>query len=259
MEQIGEITNKVIPDGNCQTELTYKIDQVDRLNNAIGTLTGYNCEKCKNRGYINIRQDGYIFTQECECMKVRRTLKLMRESGIIESLNKYNFENYKINEEWQQKMFDLANDFIVSKDNWFYLGGQVGCGKTHICTSIVGELLKKGIPVKYIIWNEEATKIKQNILEGKEYNALMEELKRIEVLYIDDLFKTQPTKADIDIAFKIINYRYLNNLKTIISCEKNIEQLCELDEAVASRIVEKAGKFYLYIQPDIEKNMRFKN
>lgn len=239
-------------------EQSFKIDAVERQNQYKGDLQDYNCDKCNNRGFISIRKDGYVFSKECECMKIRRALALMRKSGIIESLNKYNFENFKVKEEWQQKMFDLANDFIYSKDNWFYIAGQSGCGKTHICTSIVGELLKKNITVKYITWNDEVTKIKQSINEGKEYNSLMEELKRVEVLYIDDLFKAPPTKADLEILFKILNYRYLNNLKTIISSEKSIEYLCELDEAVAGRIYEKASRFYLFIQKDKNKNMRFK-
>lgn len=248
----------MLANGTFHLEQCCKIDAVDRQNKLIGNLTEYNCDKCKNRGFISVRKEGYVFSVECECMKIRRTLALMRQSGIIESLNKYNFENFKINEEWQQKMFDLANDFIYDKESWFFIAGQSGCGKTHICTSIVGELLQKGIAVKYITWNDEVTKIKQSITEGKEYNGLMEELKRVEVLYIDDLFKAPPTKADWEIIFKILNYRYLNNLRTIISSEKNIEFICETDEAVAGRIFEKAGKYYLFIKQDKNKNMRFK-
>ena len=73
----------------------------------------------------------------------------------------------------------------------------------------------------------------------------MKPWKTVEVLYIDDLFKTEqgrnPTTADVNIAFEILNYRYRNpELITIISSERTIQDIVKIDEAVGSRIFEKS-------------------
>ena len=41
-----------------------------------------------------------------------------------------------------------------------FIGGQVGAGKTHLCTAMVGEFLKRGISAKYMLWRDDALKLK---------------------------------------------------------------------------------------------------
>ena len=70
------------------------------------------------------------------------------------------------------------------------------------------------------------------------YSRLLTPFKTVPVLYIDDLFKTEagklPTTADVNIAFEIINHRYINpDYITVISTEKTMDELIAIDEAVA--------------------------
>ena len=98
------------------------------------------------------------------------------------------------------------------------------------------------------------------------YQPKIREIKHAEVLYIDDLFKTGYTKADIRLAFEIINYRYnisrsdkSKRYITIISCEYELSNIVEVDEALGSRIVEMTKpKYSLYIENDGNKNFRMK-
>lgn len=241
--------------------------RVDSYNDMTGSLTGYDCPKCKNKGQIMYIKDGYEYIKECECVNTREMLMIAEKSGLGDVLKEYTFAKYKHEEEWQQLIYDKAIKFISDAGaNCFYIGGQVGSGKTHICTAVVREFIKKHVDVQYVIWNEIATKLKQNIMDNsKEYDNDVERLKNSTVLYIDDLFKTDPTKADIDKAFQIINYRYNQSKSnqdkrfvTIISSEKTFEELIQIDEAIASRIMEMSKKEYsLSISKDISKNMRF--
>lgn len=94
----------------------------------------------------------------------------------------------------------------------------------------------------------------------------MDTYKRVEVLYIDDLFKTgrdkdnnpqRPTAADINAAFEIINARSLDpELLTIISSECTTNDLLDIDEATGGRICEKAQVFS--IAPDRTRNYRLR-
>ncbi|MBQ7347772.1 MAG: hypothetical protein IJW55_07430 [Clostridia bacterium] len=86
----------------------------------------------------------------------------------------------------------------------------------------------------------------------------MNELKSVKVLYIDDFLKVQrgqqPTPADINLAFEIINHRDVKNLRTIISTERTIDDIISLDDAVGGRIYELAKGFGMSLAYDKSKN-----
>lgn len=81
------------------------------------------------------------------------------------------------------------------------------------------------------------------------------------MLFIDDFFKDDnPTKADIQNAFEIINARYTNNKTiTLISSERTVDELKQIDEAIASRIFEMAdfGEYAISVGRQQERNYRF--
>lgn len=243
--------------------------RVNDYNNSKGNLKGYDCPKCKNRGdFLVINDRGFDVIRKCECMRIRELQQLAERSGLGDMLTEYTFDKYKHNEPWQQHIYNTAKQFVTDDTaHCFFIGGQIGAGKSHICTAIVREFLDKGIDVQFCVWNDVVTALKQSIMDDRErYNEQLERLKTATVLYIDDFFKTNPTTADIDKAFQIINYRYnqvrANKNKryiTIISSEKTFAHLIDIDEAIASRIAEmNKNKYSVSIDKDIKKNMRLK-
>lgn len=87
-------------------------------------------------------------------------------------------------------------------------------------------------------YREAITRIKQNVMDSEEYERIIGRYKRAKVLLIDDLFKGSITKSDINIMFEIVNFRYFNYLPVIVSCEREVEELLDIDEAVGSRLIE---------------------
>jgi DNA replication protein DnaC len=63
----------------------------------------------------------------------------------------------------------------------------------------------------------------------------------------------------VSIAFEIVNYRYNNHLPTIVSTEKTPEELLVIDEATASRIIERAKAYTLNITRNPNRNYRLRN
>jgi DNA replication protein DnaC len=125
-----------------------------------------------------------------------------------------------------------------------------------------GEYLKQGKETRYMLWSEESKKLKANINEDT-YFEILEPFQRVEVLYIDDLFKVKkgqlPTSADVNIAFDLLNSRLLSKDKiTIISSEFTLNELLIVDEGTISRIVEKAGRFVANIADCTAKNYRLR-
>lgn len=236
-------------------------------NNRQGDLKGYDCPICKNRGDMLVIQDGVKYYPDCSCMTIRQSLANMRRSGLGNLLSLYKFSNYKCEHDWQRNAYDKAKEFIDSNSNMFVMAGNTGSGKTHLCTAMARELLRKGYELKYMLWLDESFKIKQQATNSTEYSTLLNELKEVQVLYIDDFFKgdnnVKPSSADIRLAYEIINYRYnksrSNTSKryiTIISTERDIEQLNEIDGAIAGRIIEQTKPNFLIQLIGQDKNYR---
>ena len=254
-------------------------DMYNRQEGNLHLQDGYNCSICKNKGYIaKAEKTEFGYWTEikyfCECQSVRKTIRHMEKSGLKSLIGKYTMKNYTTTEDWQRNVYDKADDFVKQRlektgDNWFYIGGASGSGKTHICTAICREFLLKGLAVRYMLWRDDAVKLKANLTEFAEYNKLMNELKHVDVLYIDDLFKSgyagengkqKPTAADINLAFELLNYRYNNpELITILSSECTTSDLLAIDEAIGGRIAERAGRFMINLASDGKKNYRVNN
>jgi DNA replication protein DnaC len=200
----------------------------------------------------------------CECRVIRKSLRNIAESGLSEQLERFTLETFRTETPLQEEVKTKAQAFLAAPTGrWFYAGGQVGCGKTHICTAITGELLKQGKSARYMLWRDDSVKIKACVNDAAEYNALVEPLKNVDVLYIDDFLKTggnnPPTTADVNLAFEIINHRILYERKiTVISSEYSLDKILEIDEALGSRIYQRAKEFSVYIGKGACKNWRLR-
>lgn len=230
-------------------------------NSSKGTLTGYDCAECFNRGYFLVMDGmGNEAFAKCKCMEIRTTERMLKNSGLYDKVQQLTFDNYIVSSEWQKKCLLASQHYAENPQGWFFIGGQSGCGKTHLCTAIVAQLIKQGKRAKYMLWRDEVVKLKQLSTDYEMYQAQMHLLQTVPVLYIDDFFKTQqgqkPTQADIDKAFEILNTRYNNKLITIISSELMIDDIIDIDEAIAGRINEMAKGHRLNIAKNKERNYR---
>ena len=249
------------------TQEEYLQQRIDWYNKSVGNLhetDGYNCDICRNKGYIaRVDENGYEVHRACKCQKIRATLKRAKRSGLGDIITEFTFDRFRDTEEWQTQVKNTAQAFCNDDEcKWFYIGGQVGAGKTHICTAIAAYYIKSGLEVKYMIWSEEAKKLK-SLANDISYQSEIEIYKNVDVLYIDDFLKVKngenPTPADINLAFEIINHRLLDNDKiTIISSEKMLDELMEYDEATMSRIYQKTGVYKLNIGKDRSRNYRLR-
>ena len=80
----------------------YDRRKVESYNSTQGNLTGYDCQKCKNKGsYATVKEGGGLSFVECSCMKIRRCVQKMEASGLREVIRDYTFEAYQDTESWQ--------------------------------------------------------------------------------------------------------------------------------------------------------------
>jgi DNA replication protein DnaC len=138
--------------------------------------------------------------------------------------------------------------------------GQSGCGKTLMCSIIANWLLfvaKR--EVIYLTWTDFIGQLKRDMMGEKtnEVSTYLDKIKKVDVLFIDEMLKKY-NDTDLKYLIEIINYRYTNDLKTIITSENVVEKLLDIDEATFSRMIEKCEGFSVSIPKDRKKNFRLK-
>lgn len=258
--------NGDIYEGKSAGEILTEIDNQRSYQHPLQT---YQCPVCGNKsGVSKYNQDTkQNWWRSCECLVHKQNLTNVKSSGLGELLN-HTVRDFKVTEEYQKKMKELAVQYIQSQSShWLMYLGQSGCGKTMLCSAICNRRLREGKEVKYLLWNEFMET--WNSMSGfdKERETYFSTFATAEVLYIDDLFKGVITEHRKDVAFRLVNYRYNRNLVTIISSELLFGDLANLDEAIAGRIFQKTKyqtengeeKMYIFeVDKDVKKNYRLK-
>ncbi len=214
-----------------------------------GDKTGYDCPLCRNKGFIAKVRNGVMALTECECMVRRRSMKRIEDSGLKPVIENYRFDNFLTESKWQRDAKSIAADFLERGSGWFVMVGSPGSGKTHLCTAICGKLIERNKSVRYMVWRRDAPRLKASVNDRSVYDKIMDDFDKADVLYIDDFWKGTISEADINLAFELLNSRYNNRSKiTIISSEKTIEDILDIDEAIGSRIYERSKGAYIVTQ-----------
>lgn len=208
------------------------------------------CPDCGGTGFITWRENGILYGRECRCEVRRRNHLRIERSGLKPLLESCTFERFKTGESWQAEAKQKAESFAADcRGKWFFIGGSPGTGKTHLCTAICGKLMDAGLSCRYVQWRADIPAVKAMIKDPEEYRAAIWPLKAVRVLYIDDFLKGSITDADKNIAFDLLGCRYNDpNAITVISTELPIDRILSWDEAIGSRIAERAKDYTLNLR-----------
>lgn len=250
----------LVPDGAAQREC-------DLFNSAEGAKRedGFYCPKCKNKrliGYLEYYNGmWYQMTRPCECQQTLKNIAAVKASGLNGDIPK--LDTFKDSEDWQKPLKNKARSFVeqTHDSRCFFIGGQSGAGKTHLCSGISWELMHRGKSLRYLCWADEIAELTS--YSNQERFARIRDLTKVDILYIDDLLKPSDSKYthnEIHLAFELVDIVYRDPAKKlIVSSELSIRDLARIDEATAGRIAEMAGPYILTIDKDIKKNYRFRN
>lgn len=242
------------------------MSELDMFNNRAGTLNetdGVNCDICKNKGWVYYHKEenkgtiyeDEIYVKDCQCKVKRNIIENITKSGLLEAFKTQTFNSYEAKEKWQIEAKKLAMEYTKTTDNeWFLYSGFTGCGKTHLATAISFEFIKKGYSYHYMKFSSEIVKLTkdmQNFNESIKANAERDfnKLLNVDVLYIDDFLKLNERDKDsiYETLFTLINHRYINKKRTIITTEYSKKDIMAYDGATGGRILERARGFSIDI------------
>lgn len=257
-------------DFNADEDLDFYIAEVNKQSGDLHRTdgTGYYCAECKNRGYFGAKYEDRYAERDCKCIRIRQAINQVKLSGLGDVFNKCTFDTYDCKQTWQGLVKDKAIEFLKSSANCFYIGGVTGSGKSHICTAIVKHFLMQGKTIKYMQWLDDIDELNNlRFRQAEKYDTIINEIKKADVLYIDDFLKgdnaVKPSAADIKLAYRIINARYVISRSssqkryiTVISSEWALSQINSFDGATGGRISELALKNFVLRIDGTDRNYR---
>ena len=185
---------------------------------------------------------GRIFSCVCIDEKIDKRDTLMRISRLMDIKGKrlVDFEpNWNIG---TQDALRLAQGWAAGTGNTFLtLYGTTGVGKRHLATGCALLLIERYQP---IIFYKSADLVRD--LQGKINTNLLDstlhEIKNIENLIIDDLGREYSTEWTLSILHEIIDYRYSNDLRTLITTNHSLDELKVIvGNPVVSRLVDSSS------------------
>lgn len=260
-EKIEKETEQNIKKIRREIKELYKANNIP-LNYLVPT---YSCKLCKDTGMIE--KDGE--TIPCKCYKQLIILEAFKFSNLnkikYENFNTFdssyysdesNVEKYGSNisprkniEKIKESVKEFIDDFENVKESGILFSGKPGLGKTFISNCIAREILLKGYTVLY----QTAPTLLDTIIKYK-FSKNQEDSDRIysdiysaDLLIIDDAGTENMNNQRHEELFELINYRLLNNKKTIISTNLSIDELyVNYDERIISRILGGYKKYKFY-------------
>jgi DNA replication protein DnaC len=171
------------------------------------------------------------------------------------------FDNFKPIAGTEQALA-LFKELAAGAD-WYMLlcGGTTGCGKTHLCEALAGELTKKlsegYCPV--IVWEDLISRLKSAFSSEHrgEFDARFSGIKKMKQLILDDIgMGTMMTEWEWSILEAIVDYRYRNELLTVVSTNMPLDKfpkriVSRFSDALTSRKVANRAEDY---RPKKEKS-----
>lgn len=259
MESLSQILEKTLPNshplrmgaGTMFDFMAAQQKKAELINKSKGTLEGYDCPDCLNRGYfMRVDDGGRMLSKPCKCQAIRSAMSAMDRSGIPkETLVDCTWDAWKTPEPWQKKAISAAKAYtkhVLNGGSFFFvISGVPGSGKTKLCTTIFRAVVEGGKRGMYLSWRDFARRAKSVAADYDEFENMIVPPRKAEFLYLDDFWKGTVTPADINLAFELIDPRYSARKPTIISSEMTIEEIIQADEAVGSRLFEMTNGYYL--------------
>ena len=212
----------------------YEINEKNVIDFPLLLDSNKRCAKCKGLEYCDNETSGHKLVYDgafkySPCKYLVEKNKKAKNRNLIKTLYlptkilEAKIEDFDTNTESRKKIFAKINEFITATRNGeyakgLYLYGTFSIGKTYTLACIANELARNNIESLLIYFPDLVTDLKNAIADNNRYESLINMLKSIPVLMIDDLGSENMTPWVRDeILGPIINYRVLENKPVFVS------------------------------------------
>ncbi len=196
-----------------------------------------NCPLCRGTGWKLVpRADGSRgnVAVACDCGMEERAGRVMERARIPKRYEHCDFESFVTDlvdgKTWtaqhsqslkQASLLTQAfvRDYPGSAEKGLLLIGPSGVGKTHLAVASLKELLRRGHGGLFCDYRELLKEIQASYNPASESTemAILEPIRNVEVLVLDDLGASKPSAWVLDIIGLVLNARYNERRTTILT------------------------------------------
>lgn len=219
----------------------------------------FKCEKC-NKDFFTIGGSERRFCDNCGILnEIDNRIHLLYLPRRYENSN---FDTYIEKSDNQKKMKECCLEWLEN-DKGLYLGGGIGCGKTHLAISCIKELALKydSNCMKFRPVSELLLQIREtfNDKNGEDESDIVEKYSNYTYLVLDDFGNQKVSEFVVETLYLIINARYnANKNKIIITSNLELQELSKMfDDRIASRLNEMCKVTYFKL-PDYRQEKKGK-
>ncbi len=219
--------------------------------------TGYGstCPRCQGAGFVHpIKPNGqpdYSRVVPCSCAATGRQSQMEQYSNLG-ALKSYTFERLAAqgisgSPEAQTRFnqaYEAAKGFAKNPKGWLVLVGPSGSGKTHLAAAIASERLTGQEPAFFITVADLMDHLRSSFAPDSQvpYDRFFDQVKSAPLLILDDLTARAATPWAQEKLDQLLNFRYQNELPTVITTEITLDDMDErwryrLSDAALSRVL----------------------
>ena len=200
------------------------------------------CPLCQGLGYVRLDVPidhpdfGKLFPCTCRTREIQaqrsETLKL---SSNLATLERFTFKTFRpeghgLSPELQlnlRRAYETALAYAQHPQGWLLLRGGYGCGKTHLAAAIANVALDRGAPVIFVTVPDLLDYLRAAYAPTSptSYDRRFEEVRTAPLLILDDLGTEHATLWALEKLFQLLNYRYMANLPTVITTNRDLEDM----------------------------------
>lgn len=232
----------------------------------------YRCPICQDHGFYFKGDIAY----PCRCSKEKMKNIKREKAGITPHLARQTFDRFDLSYypddargttrrtyyENAKAILAASKQFVADycrgeNNGGLLFEGSVASGKTFLAASCANALLDRGVDVKFIIVPDFLDQLRETFHEGSDYSEsqLMDDVKKADVLFLDDLGAHNYTEWSIKTIFAIINYRVNYEKPMVVTTNLDKE---EIEKLLGSRIYSRLLEACKFFRLECSTDMRWK-
>lgn len=205
-------------------------------------------QKCKGDGIlIGLVDNRKDFVGFCQCHEDKINKNQLKFANLPDNFNDLTISSFDtslytiqedavINKKVALRYVETIEQRLIDGKGLYFFSTTAGSGKTRLVVSIANELFKKHINIKFITCIDLIDQIKATFNDSDiDTNDILNKIKNVSVLIIDDLGAEKYTDWVDSVIFNILDNRIKTNRPTIITSNYSIENL-RYDDRIKSRI-----------------------
>jgi DNA replication protein DnaC len=189
------------------------------------------CQICGGSGWVIEEVNGRRFAKRCRCQFESFSRAYLSSSGIPARYRECKFKNYKPRTPHQLRALKLCREFFFLypfAEKGLLLYGPPGTGKTHLAAATLRNVIEyKGLKGVFCDFRNLLIELRNSFSSSESTGEILDSVRKAPLLILDDVGAERNTEWAKEILAEIVNYRYTQNLPTIITTNLRFDRYTE--------------------------------